>query len=167
MNPSAVIVLQPQFNQGLFLTLCKEMLGESPSRIADANGLKGLPHLLSVLKEFSGDAQEDVHGLITFGCLLASDERDTPLLLEVMSGMQFALTETIVRGIQAILVTGTLHQWIQAVARGCRQDQTTAVRMCFDKIYVCFCQQGLAALFTGTKHDLPDHTFYLTSDKRG
>ncbi len=166
MNPSAILILQPQFNQGLFLTLCKDMLGESPARAADAEGLKGVPHLISVLKEFSGKPETDVYELLQFGCLLASEECDTPAILEVLSGMQFALTDTVLRGVQATLVGGTLRQWITAVSKGCRKDQTTAVRFCFDKIYMCFCQQGLASVFNRVKHDLPDHTFYLTEEKR-
>lgn len=166
MIPGAILVLQPQFNLDLFLTLCKDMLGESPARSADAEGLKGFPHLISILKEFSDKPETDTHDLLQFGCLLASDERDTPAILEVLSGMQFALTETVVRGVQAILATGTLRQWISAVLKGCRKDQTSSVRFCFDKIYNCFCQQGLASIFNGIKYDLPDHTFYLTEEKR-
>jgi hypothetical protein len=166
MNPSAILILQPQFNQGLFLTLCKDMLGESPARAADSEGLRGLAHLIATLREFSGKPETDVYDLLQFGCLMASDERDTPSILEVLSGMQFALTETVLRGVQAIVVSGTLRQWVTAVSKGCRKDQTTAVRFCFDKVYMCFCQQGLAAVFSGVKHDLPDHTFYLTEEKR-
>ena len=166
MNPSAILILQPQFNQGVFLTLCKEMLGESPAHAADSDGLKGFPHLLSTLKEFSGKPETDVYELLQFGCFFASDERDTSSILEVVSGMQFALTDTVLRGVHAILVSGTLRQWINAVLKGCRKDQTTAVRFCFDKIYMCFCQQGLSQVFNGAKHDLPDHTFYLTEEKR-
>jgi hypothetical protein len=166
VNPSAILILQPQFNQGLFLTLCKDMLGESPARSADAEGLRGLSHLIAVLRDFSGKPETDVYNLLQFGCLMAADERDTPLLLEALSGMQFALTDTVIRGVHAIVVSGTLSQWIQAVSKGCRKEQTTAVRYCFDKIYMCFCQQGLASVFNCVKHDLPDHTFYLTEEKR-
>ncbi len=166
MNPKAILILQPQFNQGIFLTLCKEMLSVSPAHLADAEGLRGHPLLISILKEFSEKPESDVYNLLQFGCLIASDERDTPLILEVVSGMQFALTETIVRGVQAIIICGTLQQWISAVIKGCRKEQATSIRYCFDTIYNCFCQQGLGKVFNSTKHDLVDHTFYLTEDKR-
>jgi hypothetical protein len=166
MSTSAILILQPQLNQGAFLTLCTEMLGKSPARKADAGGLKGIPHLISMLSEFSGNPDSDVFNLLQFGCLIASDERDTPLILEVASGMPFALTETILRGIQAIFVSGTLQQWVQAITKGCRRDQPTTVRDCFDKLHTAFCQQGLGSIFKGIKQELPDHTFYLTDDKR-
>jgi hypothetical protein len=165
MNPSALLILQPQLNQGLFLTLCTDMFGKSPARKSDAAGLKGIPQLLSMLAEFNSHPESDIYDLIQFGCLMASDERDTPAILEVASGMSFALAETVLRGVQAILITGTLRQWITAISKGCRKDQTTAVRACYDKVYMNFCQEGLTSVFSGVKRDLPDHTFYLTEDK--
>jgi hypothetical protein len=166
MTPNVVLIIQPQLNQGTFLTLCSEMSGQSPARKADVAGLTGIPHLISTLAAFNDSPESDVFNLLQFGCLIASDERDTPEILEVASGMPFALVDTIIRGTQAILMCGTLQQWVSAVARGCRKDQETSIRICYDKIYLCFCQQGLGFAFSGTKHDLPDHTFYLTYDKR-
>ncbi len=167
MTPSAILIIQPQLNQGVFLTLCTDMLGQSPARKADAAGLKGIPHLISTLAEFNENPESDVYDLLHFGCLIASDERDMPAILEAASGMSFALTDTVLRGAQAIIVTGTLRQWMRAVTKGCRKDQTTAVRFCYDKVYMNFCHLGLAQIFTGVKRDLPDHTFYLTEEKRG
>jgi len=166
MIPSAILILQPQLHQGLYLTLCSEMLGRSPSRSADTAGLSGLPHLLSTIAAFGGGAETDAYDLLSFGFLIAADERDIPEILEVASGMPFALTDTILRGTQSVIITGTLRHWILAVSKGCRQDQTTTVRTCYDKIYTNFCQQGLSLAFNVTKRDLPDHTFYLTHEKR-
>jgi hypothetical protein len=166
MNPSAILILQPQLDQKVFLTLCTEILGQSPARKADTQGLKGIPHLISTLSEFNGNPESDAYDLISFGCLIAADDRDMPAILEVLSGMPFALTETVVRGVQAIIVNGSLRQWIFSVEKGCRKDQTTQVRACYDRVYNSFCQNGLGQIFMSTKHDLPDHTFYLTNEKR-
>ncbi len=166
MIPSVVLILRPQLDQGIFLTLCTEMLEKSPARKADTAGLTGMPLIISMLSEFSGTQESDIYDLLQFGCLIAADERDTPAILEVASGMQFALTDTIIRGVQAILVSGTFKQWISAVKKGCRKDQPTDIRACYDRIYLGFCKEGLGAAFKGVKTDLPDHTFYLT-DERG
>ncbi len=166
MNPSALLVMQPQLNQGVFLTVCTDMLGQSPARDADTKGLKGIPHLISTLASFNKQPECDVYELLHFGCLIASDDRDMPEILEVVSGMQFALTETVLRGVQAIIVTGSLAQWVVAVLKGCRKDQTVQVRSCYDTVYLNFCQQGLGHIFKCVKRDLSDHTFYLTEEKR-
>jgi hypothetical protein len=165
MNPSSILVMRPQLDQGVFLTLCTEMIGKSPARKSDSLGLKGLPQLISLLSEFTEKPESDICDLLQFGCLMAADERDTPHILEAASGMSFALTETVIRGVQAIFISGTLSQWIVAVSKGCRKEQSTAVRACYDKVYLNFCQEGLASIFHCVKRDLPDHTFYLTEDK--
>jgi|WetSurMetagenome_2_1015567.scaffolds.fasta_scaffold68509_3 hypothetical protein len=166
MIPSAILIIYPQLNQNLYLTVCTDMLGKSPARKADTAGLKGVPHTISLISEFNSNPESDIFDLLEFGFLVAADERDISEILEVASGMPFALTNTVLRGVQGIIVTGSLRQWILAVTKGCRKDQTLAVRSCFDKIYMLFSQEGLANIFPHVKHDLPDHTFYLTYDKR-
>jgi hypothetical protein len=167
--PDVAIVSQPQYDLPTFLAVTTEMLGYSPARTADASALKGLSHLLSCLacfrdKDTPGHikACRDVYNLLHFGILIAADEREMPQILEVVGGMPFALTATRIRGIQAILVNGTFHQWRLAVLRGCRQDQPEDVRICFDKVFLQFQNLGLADAFgKTTKKQLPDRTFYL------
>jgi hypothetical protein len=85
-----------------------------------------------------------------------------PQILEVLNGMPFALTETKVRGVQALLAVGTFHHWRFSVLRGCRQDQPEFIRVCFDKVYMQFQGLGLADAFGKlTKKTLRDKTFYL------
>jgi hypothetical protein len=166
MIPNAILILKTQLNQDVFLPLCSEILGRSPARTADTDGLVDIRHLISTISNFSETPETDSYDLLQFGFLIVADERDLAEILEVASGMAFALTETIIRGIQAVIITGSLRQWTQAVARGCRKNQSTSIRACYDKIYLDFCQLGLSSIFCATKRDLPDHTFYLTYDKR-
>ena len=173
MIPSATIISQPQFDLTTILSLSDEMLGYSPARAADTANLTGQSHLLACLASFrdkdskpSVKGSKDVYDLLYFGFLVAADEHDMTLILEVVSGMSFALTETRVRGIQAAIMVGTFHRWREAVLRGCRQDQPEYIRICFDKIYIHFQTLGLADAFGRlTKKHLPDRTFFLEGPK--
>lgn len=172
MTPSAAIITAPHLNQNIFLPVCQNMLGYSPARAADAANLTGVPHLMSILAAFKNKntpatikAARDIYDLIHFNCLIAADDYDMISILEVLSGMPFVATETLVRGVQAVVVGGTLHEWRDAIYRGCRLDQTTQVRACFDKLYLQFVQLGLTDIFGRTKHQAADQTFYLEENR--
>ncbi len=171
--PDVLLISKPQFDVSTILALSNEMLGYSPARAADAANLKDQPHLLACLAAFR-DKQapatirgcRDVYDLLHYGFLIAADDTEMPLILEVLGGMPFALTETRVRGIQALIVVGTLHRWRYAVLRGCRQDQPEAIRFCFDKVFVQFQNIGLSDAFGKlTKKQMPDRTFYLEDQR--
>jgi hypothetical protein len=167
VNPSIAIVMQPDFKQNLFLAACQKMLGRSPARAADAANLSGIPHLMATLSAFRNkDANptvkqsKDVIDLLHFGCLIAAEDYDILSILEIV-GMPFIFTDTLARGIQTAIISGTLRQWQTAIMRGCQDNQSTQIRACFDKLYLDFCQLGLTDLFGGVKKPSPDRTFYL------
>lgn len=156
-------------NTPTFLTLATEMLGYSPARAADSAGLKNQAHMLSCLAAFRDKnvpanvkASRDVYNLLHYGCLFAADEVDMPAILEVLDGMSFALTDTKLRGVQAVIATGSLREWKTAVIRGCRVEQPEFIRRVYDKIYTQFCALGLTDVFL-VKHKrmLSDQTFTL------
>lgn len=168
MTPSIAIIIQPQFSQSLFLAACQKMLGYSPARAADANNLSGIPHLMAILSAFRNkDANptvkqsKDIIDLLHFSCLIAAEDYDMLPILEVAAGMPFIFTNTLARGVQVAVVSGTLKQWRDVVLRGCRDSQSTPIRACFDRLYLDFCQLGLTDLFGGIKKQNPDRTFYL------
>ena len=168
-----ILISKPNFDMPAFLSLASEMLGRSLSRNADAANLKDQPHLLACLAAFrdpqagvSIKSCRDVYDLLHYGCLIASDEQDMSLILEILGGMPFALVETKMRSVQAAIIVGTFHRWKYAVLRGCRQDQPDSVRVCFDKIYLQFQNLGLSDAFGRlTKRTLPDRTFYLEDQR--
>ena len=57
--------------------------------------------------------------------------------------MAFVSAETLVRGVMAAVVSGTLAQWRDAVAAGCMRDAKPTVRIGFNKIYDIFCGANL------------------------
>jgi hypothetical protein len=173
MNPVAMIVVKPALDQLAFLPLCREMLGYSPARRADGANLKEIPHLMTMLAGFRSEkvapgvrGATDIYDLLHFGCLIAADERDMLPILEITSGMPFALTETVARGVLAVIVTGSLRQWRRAILRGCRAETTTQTRCAFGHLYTAFSALGLADLFGASKRVAPDHTFLLITDGR-
>ncbi len=172
MNPCAIILTQPQINLQMFLHLSQEMLGYSPARTADAINLKGPAHLMACLASFRDQkanitvkGTRDIYELLHFGVLIAADERDMPSILEALGGMPFALTETLMRGLLCIYASGSLNQWRIAIARGCKPNQTTQVRICFDKLFLAFVDLGLSDAFNLSKKTAPDHTFYLEDQR--
>lgn len=147
------------------------MLGYTPARAADAAGLKDVAHLLACYSSFRDKdtaptvkASFDIYELLSFGCLFAADDRDMGDLLEI-ANLPFALTETRIRGIQAAIVAGNLRQWRVAILRGCRADQPLMVRACYDKLYLCFSDLGLADVFGHGRKDLGDGTFLLEDSR--
>ena len=167
MTPSAAIIQIPQLDSPLFLSLCVDMLGYTPARAADAAGLEGVTHLLACYASFrhqdaipSVRASFDIYELLSFGCLFVADDWDIRDLLEI-ANLPFALTDTRVRGIQAAIVSGNLRQWRAAILRGCRADQPVMLRACYDKLYLCFSDIGLADVFGRGRKDLGDGTFLL------
>ena len=164
-----LLISQPCFDMPQLLAITSRMLGYSPAHAADAAGLTGAQHLLSCLAAFRDkDAKagvkvaKDVHNLLHYGFLIASDDYEMPLILEILNGMPFAYTSTRVRGVQAIITVGTFNYWRLAILRGCRQDQPEPIKQCFGKMFTQFQSIGLADAFGKlTKKYMKDNTFYL------
>jgi hypothetical protein len=172
MTPYAIIVTAPLLNKEQFLTSCQEMLGYSPARAADSANLAGIKYLLAVFSSFKNNTtspttvknSKEVYNLLNINCLIASDEYEMLQILEIISGMKFALTETTRRVIHAIIVNGTLIEWRDAIRRGCKRSQPTLIRACFNQLYIQFTQLGLEPIFNGVKKHASDQTFYLESE---
>ena len=171
--PDVMLLSKPVFDLPRFLSLYQEMLGYSPARAADTAGLKDQPRLLACLAAFREQhvaanvkACRDVYNLLHYSFVIAADDVEIPLILEILGGMPFALTNTKIRDVQAILAVGTFYTWRNAVLRGCRQDQPDFIRVCFDKVYTQFQTLGLADAFGKlTKKTLRDKTFFLEDQR--
>lgn len=167
--PDVALISKPNVDLPRLLSLAEKMLGYSPARAADTANLKDQPHLLACLASFRDPevpatvkACRDIYDLLHYGFLIAADEEEMLLLLEVLGGMSFAYTLTRIRGVSAIIVVGTFHQWKYAVLRGCRQEQPDFVRVCFDKVYTQFQGLGLSDAFGKlAKKQMRDQSFYL------
>ena len=145
MQADAVLIQQPAVDFSTFLGLCHQMLGYSPAAVADASPRKlhdaeRFLSCLSALKEKNASVGLPPHLLthVSFSVLLAADERDMKDILEYCSGMPFVIADTLARGVQAAVVTGSLAQWRDAVISGCQFSVEPSVRFLFNKILGLF-----------------------------
>lgn len=167
MNPGVALILLTKLDAPSFLPLSREILGYSPATAADAASLNDIAHQLVCLASF-----KDKHlpptvkaatahlNLLHAGFLIAIDERDTVEILEIAT-MPFVSTDTLSRGIDAIILSGTLAQWRDAVGRGCCEDVSRDVRHAFNSIYRKLCGIGLKEMFGKQVIDKQDQTFLL------
>ncbi|MEN6367673.1 MAG: hypothetical protein ABFC88_12755 [Thermoguttaceae bacterium] len=174
MNPDAVLIQVPSIDFRTFIGLTHKVLGRSPAVAADASRreLSDAEKFLSCLASMR-DAKAGV-GLppyllshVSFSAFIGADERDMLDILQCCAGMPFVTVETPVRGVQITVVTGTLAQWRDAVASGCRRETEPPVRACFNKLYGLFTASGLNVWGDFQTRQAPDQTFLLLEDKRG
>ena len=173
MNPDCVLIQTPSIDFRTFIGLSHEVLGRSPAASSDAcrRELSDAERFLSCLAAMRDERAPvglSPHLLkhVSFSAFVGADERDMLEILQ-LAGMPFVAVETIVRGVQAAVVTGTLSQWRDAVVSGCRKGVPTPVRHCFNKLYGLFTAAGLNVWGDYTPRSTSDQTFLLLEDKRG
>jgi len=174
MNPDAVLIQSPAIDFRAFIGLTHKVLGRSPAAVADTSHreLSSSEKFLCCLASLR-DAKAGIglppHLLshVSFSAFVGADERDMLDILQCCSGMPFVAVETNARGVQIAVVTGTLAQWRDAVASGCRPDVEPPVRSCFNKLYGLFTAAGLNVWTDFHTRQAPDQTFLLLEDKRG
>ena len=173
MRVDAVLIQQPAIDFATFLGLTHEALGYSPAARSDASGrqLSDAERFLSCL-----EALHDPHAQpalrphllnhVSFSVLIAAEDQDAIAIVEVASGMPWVRTETRLRGLELIVVTGTLAQWRDAVISGTNKDGN--VQACYCKILTLFEQAGLNVWLHCTKKPNPaNRSLFLLQDKRG
>jgi hypothetical protein len=174
MNPDAVLIQVPSIDFRTFIGLSHKVLGRSPAAPSDAcrRELSDAERFLSCLAAMH-DEQAPVglspHLLkhVSFSAFIGADERDMLEILQLCAGMPFVAVETIVRSVQAAVVTGTLAQWRDAVVSGCGKAASAPVRHCFNKLHGLFTAAGLNVWRDYTPRSTADQTFLLLEDKRG
>jgi hypothetical protein len=174
MNPDAVLVSQPNIDFRTFIGLTHKVMGRNVADAADSTHreLSDAEKFLSCLASLR-DVRAKV-GLppcllshVSFSAFIGADDRDMRDILQCCAGMPFVAADTTVRGVQVAIVTGTLAQWKDAVASGCRRDVEPPVRHCFNKLYGLFMAAGLDIWGDFQVRQAPDQTFLLLEDKRG
>lgn len=172
MNPGVALVLLTKMNLQSFLPLSREILGYSAARAADgmAMELKEIPHNLACIASFKDEKhppsfREDCPHLklLHAGFLIAADERDMAEIIELVA-MPFTATETLSRGVNAAIISGTLAAWRDAITLACspRTSISRETRYAFNSAYKLLCKEGLRDMF-GNLHvaEQSDHTFLL------
>ncbi len=168
MQADAVLIQQPSIDFTKFLGLSHKMFGYSPAKSADSSRrqLSDSERFLSCLAALY-DQQAPVslppHLLshVSFSVLLIASDRDLLDALQYCAGMPFVAADTIARGVQAAVVTGTLAQWRDAVISGCQAKVEPTVRILFNKILGIFESNNLRVWNDCTRKQSTDNTLLL------
>jgi hypothetical protein len=173
MIPDALLIQTPALDFGTFLGLSQQALGYSPAATADASALQHCDAerfltCLAALRDQRASVGLAPHLLthVSFSVLVAAADRDMLDILQVSAGMPFVVTDTLMRGVQWAVITGTLAQWRDAVKSGASRKSGLNVRACFNRVMALFESSGLGGVWKDYEsHPLHDRTFYL-EDKR-
>lgn len=170
-NPRPFLITRPAVDFGTFLGLTNQALGYSLATASDSTRreLSDSERFLSCLAAMK-DADAPVGLLpklyrhVCFSMLVIAEEADLLDILEAC-GSAFVVSNTIARGVQIAVVTGTLDSWRDAVVTGSSPSVQTPVRDCFNKIHGLFVAEGLNVWSDYKSRTAPDQTFYL-EDRR-
>lgn len=150
-----------------FLPIMQQALDRNVAVSADRAGVDPpLHHMLCV----AGIKDENVrptaaslkpyaplfHAAFLIGC----DERDTAEVLEIAS-MPAIVTPTCQRGIDCLLLSGTMDKWVFAVMRGCSTNVNQEARKIYNSVYAEFARVRLDQLFDANRRAHADNTFLL------
>lgn len=172
MNPGVGLILLTKMDLSQSLPVMRELLGYSPAKAADSVTipLSEIVHQLACIAAFKDEqASSSIRvaashfNLFHAGFLIAADERDMVEILEV-AAMPFTCTETMARGIDAAVISGSLAQWRDAVKLAChpKTQISRGARYAFNFVYKILCKQGLKDMFNGLQvTEQQDQTFLL------
>jgi len=177
MRPGVALVTKTSLDLNTLLPLCREMLGYSLASAADGVTvpLPETAHQLACIVAFKDrNAPPTVRyarsylGLFSVGFLIAADKCDMTEIIEALHGMDTIITETMQRGVQAAIVSGTLAQWQRAVKLACHPQASVScnTRYVFNMVFQILGDCGLRDIFDGVKvTEQPDHTFLLKDQR--
>ena len=172
MNPGVGLVLLTKMDLSQSLPVMRELLGYSPAKAADGVTvpLSELVHQLACVAAFKDEqANPSIRAAIPHlnlfhaGFLIAADERDMVEILEA-AAMPFTCAETVGRGIDAAIISGSLEQWRRAVKLAChpKTQISRGARYAFNFVYKLLCKQGLRDIFDDLQvTEQNDQTFLL------
>ena len=167
----AILIQQPSVDFPAFLGACTKVLGYNPSNRSDAtkrqiHEAERFLSCLSAIVDESAPVGLSPHLLthVSFSMLVVTQERDMQDVLQYCSGMPFVITDTLARGMQVSVITGTLAQWRDAIISGCNTSVET-VRGLFNKILGIF-EAARLNVWTDCTKKQQGRTFSL-EDHRG
>jgi hypothetical protein len=137
MQAHAVLITQPTVDFATLIAVSHQALGYSIASASDASRkqqheAERFLSLLAAMRDRAAPAGLTPNLLyhVSFSMLIAADELDTIEILECAAGMPFVSVETLTRGIQLNIVSGTLAQWRDAVVSGTRRTGVVQTLYC-------------------------------------
>ena len=168
MLSHAVLVQQPSIDFTQFLGVSHEMFDHAISAKSDASHkqLTDTERFLSCLAAMQDEGAPvslppNLLTHVSFSVLIAINDREMLDVLTCCSKMPFVVADTVVRGVQAAVITGSLSQWRRAVLAGCRPEALTPVRELFNKILSIFEAACLDVWMDCRKRAGPNNTLLL------
>lgn len=174
MQPSAVIVVQPDIEFDVIVGLTADMVGRNPASSVDSSRTKHSPaarliSILAALRDPKAPAglTPNLLRFASVGVLIAAEEPDLLEILETTGGMPFVTFETVQRGVHGAYVYGNLAEWRDAVTSGATSQRPHNVRAFYCKILALFETAGLRELWKDySTRPLNDGTFLLEDRRR-
>jgi len=172
MPSHAILIQQPSIDFTKFLGMSHEMFGYTISAGADASHkqLTDTERFLSCLAAIQDEdapvsLPPNLLTHVSFSVLVAIDDREMLDVLTCCSKMPFVVADTVARGIQAAVISGSLSQWRRAVLSGCRIEAQPAVRELFNKILSIFEAACLDVWTACRRREGPGNTLLLEDQR--
>ena len=148
MIPNALLITGVAVNFPKFLALSTQAIGYSPALAVDkspfamAEATKFVSCLAAMVNKSAAPGLCDsLLSHVSSSVLIAADMEDMTSILQATE-MPFVVVDTVVRGVQVAVVSGTLQQWKAAVKRGTEKADTN-VRSCFETVKGVFVAEGM------------------------
>ena len=168
MIPNVALITKPAINFETFLGLSEQALGYSPSRTVDSSPIdySDVDKYLSCLATLCGENEilPNLLAHVSFSVIVCADDRDVLDILR-LANTAFVTVDTRVRGIQLVVMSGTLQQWKDAVKSGSSQRVEFNVRAFFNRVMAAFKDVGVDVWKDFNCRQLNDNTLLL-EDKR-
>jgi len=170
MTPEVILINRPAIDFQSLLGITLKVLGYSLSRASDnvqreMSDAERFLSCLAAMRETPTLAPKLLSHTL-FSALVVAAERDMTDILECCSGMAFVIADTLARGIQCSIISGTLAKWRDAVASGCEADVEPQVRFAFNKLLGLFTDEHLNLWTDYCMKQAPDNITFLLEDKR-
>lgn len=147
--PSHVVLIQkPSIDFQTFLATTLKALGYNPSKSVDGSSIdhSESERFLSCLaamqdKDAPVGLPPRLLSHVSFSVLIIVEQLDLTEILEAAGEMVFVTAETVMRGIDIAVITGTLKQWKDAVTHA--SGRSPACQDCYGKVLSTFKAVGL------------------------
>ena len=161
---AAKLIMFTTFDLDTFLPIARKALGHGVSSKADTEALSDeLHNMLCIAGLIEGDVL-DVEDFYSLAYLIAADERDMPVIVQVAS-MPHIVADSVARGVQAAVIAGPLSGWLKAVQKGCSDNVVPEVRKIYNIIYKDLDSRSLCGTLKVRTRQQDDSTFLLEHKK--
>jgi hypothetical protein len=152
MTPEVTLVAEPSFDFDVLLKMAGMAVGRTVASGADACGrpLNDAERWVACLSALDDSQATDwlsgpMLSHVSYSFAAAIEILDVPGLLAVGEGIAIASAESVRRGVQFVVLTGTLRQWRDAVRQGLQCAGN--VRAFYAKVLSLFDRAGLGGVW--------------------